>query len=404
MATKIISQNMPQVLSDCPEEIKPRYYKHDRCYKFHNGAKLQIEGADEGNAERLRGTSTDLGIIDEAGFVKDLEYLIKDILLPQTLTTKGRLILSSSAPKSTGHDFVDFIREAKLNDAYIEQTIYQVLDAVKNDPPHLRSHLDAEQVEILKELSGGEDSSTWKREYLCMIISELESMVIPEFTHELQTHIVKENPRPSYYDAYTSMDPGVTDNTGVLFAYLDFNQGKLVIEDEYLANGSQVTSEGIATEVVRKETELWKDINGNIRPVYLRVSDNEPILLNDLAQLHGLTFVPVPKDDKAAAINNLRIKLQQHKIIIHPRCKNLIYQLEAATWAKNMRTFERTAKAKHYDLLDGMIYLVRMVAWHKNPYPNKGVDHSYQMGAVNQTYLTPTQEAFKGLFIKKRNK
>lgn len=403
MATKIISQNMPQVLADCPEELKPRYYKHDRCWKFYNGAKLQIEGADEGNAERLRGTSTDLGIIDEAGFVKDLEYLVKDILLPQTLTTKGKLILSSSAPKSTAHAFVDFIREAKLNDSYIEQTIYQVLEAVKNDPAHLRQHLDEEQVEILKELSGGEESSTWLREYMCRILSDVESMVVPEFNPELQAKVVISNARPDYYDAYTSMDPGVTDNTGILFAYLDFNQAKLVIEDEYLVNGNKVNSSHIATEIQIRERKLWTDKHGHFRGVFLRVSDNEPILLNDLSQLHGMVFVPTQKDNKEAAINNLRNKISQNKILINPRCKNLIFQLESATWAKNGKTFDRSDKAGHFDLLDALIYLVRIVAWHKNPFPNNGYDPASHFNPNSNDNLTSSQRAFRDVFIKKRS-
>jgi len=403
MAQKIIQQNMPQILQDCPAELKPKYYKHDRCYKFHNGAKLQIEGADEGNAERLRGTSTDLGIIDEAGFVKDLEYLVKDILLPQTLTTKGKLILSSSAPRSVAHPFVQFIKEAKLEDSYTEQTIYQVLDAIKNDPPNLKAHLDEEQIEILKELSGGEDSSTWRREYMCEIISDVDSMVIPEFNKELQDKIVMENKRPDYYDAYTSMDPGVTDNTGILFAYLDFNQAKLIIEDEYLVNGSKVTSEHIASEVSIRERKHWTDQHGTYRGVFLRISDNEPILLNDLSQLHGLSFVPAAKDDKPAAINNLRIKLSQGKVVINPRCKQLIFQLESAIWAKNKKTFDRTDKAGHFDLLDALIYLVRMVNWHKNPFPNQGVNEDTHFAPNNNKKLSSTQEALRGVFIKKRS-
>lgn len=402
MATKIISQNMPQVLADCPEDLKPKYYKHDRCWKFHNGSKLQIEGADEGNAERLRGTSTDLGIIDEAGFVKDLEYLVKDILLPQTLTTKGKLILSSSAPKSTSHAFVDFIKEAKLVDCYVEQSIYQVLEAIKDDPEHLKAHLDEDQVEVLKELSGGENSSTWRREYMCDIMSDIESMVIPEFDKHLQEKIVVQNKKPDYYDAYTSMDPGVTDNTGVLFAYLDFNQAKLVIEDEYLVNGNKVTSSHIATEIQNREHKLWTNEHGNFNGVFMRISDNEPILLNDLSQLHGMVFIPTQKDDKAAAINSLRIKLAQGKILINPRCKNLIFQLEAATWAKNGKTFERSDKAGHYDLVDALIYLVRMVAWHKNPFPNQGYDPATHFNPNKNDNLNPTQRAFRDLFIKKR--
>jgi hypothetical protein len=401
MATKIIKQNMPEILKDCPEDLRPKYYKHDRCFVFHTGSKLQIEGADEGNAERLRGTSTHLGIVDEAGFIKDLEYLVNDILLPQTLTTKGKIILSSSSPKTVGHSFIKFIEKAKLQNSYIIQTIEQVLEEIKNDPKHLREHLNPSDVEEIKKASGGADSTTWRREYLCHIITDTESAVVPEFTAELEAQIVKDHPRPDYYDPYTAMDPGLVDNTGLLFAYLDFNEAKLVIEDEFLINGNKVTTENIANEVKLRERKLWTDNHGHFRQVYMRISDNEPILLNDLNTMHNLVFIPAKKDNKEAAINDLRIKIAQGKILINPRCKNLIFQLKTATWASNRRTFDRSKEAGHFDLVDALIYLVRMTLWHKNPFPNQGINVDYQFSPKKTNNLSETQQKFKDLFIKK---
>jgi len=405
MASKIIVPEMRKLIEDCPSDLKPRYFKHDRAFEFTNGSKIQIEGVEEGNAERLRGTSTNLGIIDEAGFVDDLEYIVDSILLPQVSTTNGKLILSSTPPKQTGHKFITKYQEnARANDAFIKMSIVDILELIKNDPPNLK-HLNEKILNQIKDMVGGDQSPSWRREYMVEDIVDVTSAVVPEFTDELEKKIRKVHPRPRHYDPYTSMDPGLVDYTGVLFAYLDFNTAKIVIEDEYFINGSEVTTTNIAETILHKEASLWIDSMGLKQKVYLRVSDNEPILLNDLRQLHGINFIPARKDDKEAAINELRIKLTQEKIIINPKCKNLLYQLRNATWAKNRRTFGRSENGGHFDLLDALIYLVRMVQWGKSPYPSTNYNLAETFfNDVNNEGLTPSQQQFKGLFNRKNNK
>ncbi len=406
MATKIIVPTIRKLLADCPIDIKPEYFKHDRAFEFKNGSKIQIEGADEGNAERLRGTSTDLAIVDEAGFIKDLEYLINDILLPQILTTDGTLLLSSTPPRSAGHTFSQFIEKAKTKDAYIKMSIVEVLDLIKDDPEHLRKHLSPTIVQEIKESVGGEKSPTWRREFLVETITDTTYSVIPEFTDELEKQLVIKNIRPSYYDAYTVMDPGLVDGTGILFAYLDFNTAKLIVEDEFLGNGNEITTEHIAVTIRTKEAYLWADNRSKEfkDPVYLRISDNEPILLNDLRQFHNLSFIPTRKDNKESAINELRIKLQQGKIQINPQCKNLIFQLKTAIWNKNRTAFDRTKDGGHFDLVDCLIYLVRMAQWNKNPYPfNPKSQYTNFYGKAYDTQnLNNNQQVIKDIFVKKK--
>lgn len=407
MAAKIIVPTIRKLLADCPEDMKPEYFKHDKAFEFKNGSKIQIEGADEGNAERLRGTSTDLAIVDEAGFIKELEYLINDILLPQILTTDGTLLLSSTPSRSAGHAFNHFIEKAKLKDAYVKMSIIDVMEYIKNDPEPMRKYLSPSIVEEIKESVGGEKSPTWRREFLVEIGSDTTYSVVPEFNDELEKKILGINKRPSYYDAYTVMDPGLIDGTGILFAYLDFNTAQLIVEDEFLGAGNEITTEHIAMTVRTKETFLWQDMRSRSgkEPVYLRISDNDAILLNDLRQLHNLNFIPARKDGKEAAINELRIKLQQNKIMINPNCKNLIYQLKTAVWNKNRTAFDRTKDGGHFDLVDALIYLVRSVHWNKNPYPYNSISqtNAFHGKNHNEQNLNSNQQVIKDIFIRKKS-
>lgn len=184
----------------------------------------------------------------------------------------------------------------------------------------------------------------------CEMITDEESAVVPEFKEDLQKEIIKEWKRPPFYDAYTSMDVGLIDLTVVLFAYYDFLEGKLVIEDEFVLNGAKMTSKHLSENIKLKEQELWTNpVTGEYKAPYLRVSDNNLILINDLQRTYNLTFIPTRKDEAEAALNNMRVMLAGKKIIINPRCKTLIFHLENATWNKARTKYDRSPDFGHFD-------------------------------------------------------
>jgi hypothetical protein len=369
MVSKIIKPTLKVILEDCPKDIRPTYDRELGAYKFTNGSLLFIEGLDKGNAENLRGTPMHLGIVDEAGFVDDdLDYIVGSILSPMTLTTKGRIILSSTPPPNSDHAYVRYLRRAEANDSYIKKSIYDYLKDVENDPPRFKERITPEIVEA-ERLSTLADA--WDREYLCKIVTSTENAVLPEFTDELQQEIVREWRRPQMFDVYHAMDLGIKDLTAVVLAYYDFKEGKLVIEDEVSFNGRNVTSTSIGAGIKAKHDALFfNTISGQVKDVYRQICDNnEPIAINELNIRFNFKFVPTRKDDKDAAINDLRIKLQERKIIINPRCKQLIYHLKNALWDKNRKQYVRSSNAGHFDFVDAMIYLVRNIEWNRNPYP-----------------------------------
>lgn len=405
MAQNTVLPSMREIMKDCPEDIKPNYIKSEKTFHFKNGSIIQVVGTDEGNAERLRGTASHLSIIDEAGFMDDLPYLLNSILLPQALTTNGKLIISSTPPKSPAHPFMKLIIEAQKHDSYIKKTIYDAVEDIKNDAPHLKNRLNSEVIEDLKQSVGGELSIDWRREFLCEVSRDASSSVIPEFTDALEAKIVQEWEKPPRFDGYVSLDLGFVDLTGVLFAYMDFKSAKLIIEDELLINGYDMTTQSLADSIKLKEKTLWSDPKtGMEQPAYLRIADADLVVLNDLNRMHKLSFIPGRNDNPEGAINEVRLKLQSEQIIINPRCKNLIFQIKAGTWAKNRRTFTRSEEAGHFDLLAALMYLVRNVQWNKNPYPLLYDTPGFSTFYRNQPNLTETAKSIKDIFnIKKKN-
>lgn len=350
---------MREILKDCPRELKPKFNSQDNIYFFQNGSELQLAGSDNGNADGLRGGTAALCVVDEAGFANDLDYLIKSILLPTTLTTKGKIILASTPPREAGHEFTTIAQAARERGTLIERTVY---DNPRISPEDLEA--------IIAEYPGGKDDIQFKREYECVFLVSEKDAVVPEFTKELEQEIVQEVNRPAFYDSYLGMDIGFRDLTVGILAYWDFREARLVIEDTFSLNGSAMTTDRLASIIKEKEEATWMDpVTLTPNPVYLRVSDNNLILINDLYKLHGINVVPTKKDNFEAALNNVRLWLQQKKIIIHPRNKELLAHLRNATWNKARTDFARSSVFGHFDFVAALVYLVRNINTKRNPYP-----------------------------------
>ena len=350
------------LLDSCPEDLKPEFRTKDYVYYFSNGSEIQLAGSDAGHAEKLRGTDSHLWIIDEAGSCDNLENVVKSILIPTTLITKGKGILASTPPTSQDHDFLSFIEEAELKGSLIKKTIH--------DNPMITEKQRSEMIEEL----GGINSDVCRRELFCEIVKETSTSVIPEFTKELEEKIIKDWPKPPFFDAYESMDLGFKDLTGVLFGYYDFRADKVIIEDELVITGQELHLPKLVDLIRDKEKLLWTDaMSGEIKKPYARVSDINYIVTNEMLKYsnYEVNFTIAKKDDKEAALNTLRVMLASGKIIIHPRCTTLIRHLRNVRWYSptNKTKFARSPDEGHYDLVDAIVYLIRSISYTKNPYP-----------------------------------
>lgn len=352
-ARRYIVPLMRDIAEDCPEDLKPKFMAMDSVYQFKNGSQIYVSGCDKGHAENLRGTSTHLGLVDEGGSIDDLTYLINDILMPQTLTTAGRIMIASTPPISPAHPFAHLAEACEAMGAYSHKTIYDnplITPAVLN--------------ECIRE-SGGKNTTTFRREYLAEFVVDAELAVVPEFTPDAESTIVDPDiERPEYFDSYVSMDIGFVNATAVLFGYWDFKKGYLVIEDELVIN--RMTTEDLAIGIRDKELRLW----GPEHKPYMRISDVDHIVINDLVRLHGIIFNTTPKDNKEAMINALRLCVAERKLRIHPRCRTLIAQLRHAVWNKQRTKFDKSEDSGHFDTVDALAYLIRNLVRNKNPYPD----------------------------------
>ena len=362
----IIRPLIHKITEDCPKELIPEFKTADFIYYFANGSELQLAGSENKNAEKLRGGECDIAIIDETQDVSDLDNIIQSILIPTTLTTKGKILIAGTPPKETDHLFVRYIEEAETRGSLIKRTVYE-------NPRISKADLETE---ILSQYPLREKSEEFRREFLCEVIKDQSVAVIPEFTDELKNDVIKEWPKPPYFDAYVSMDLGAVDLTAVLFGYYDFRAAKIIIEDELIADFSKkdMNIERLTALIKQKEESLWTNpISNEVKKPYIRVSDINPIVMQEIAvkSFGQISFMTTRKDDKESSINSMRALLGGHKIIIHPRCVNLIRHIDNVKWksSRNKLTFSRSPDNGHYDCVDALIYLCRNVVFSKNPYP-----------------------------------
>jgi len=383
----IIRPLMRKILESCPDDIKPEYRAKDNIFYFPNGSELQLSGTDGGSAERLRGGDSDLAIVDEAGSCTDLKYCVKDILLPTTLITKGKILLASTPPEDAEHDFVDFIEEAEARGSIVVKTI--------DDNPRIEVQ---EKVKLIEEL-GGPNSESTLRELYCKMIKSKTNSVVPEFTDEKVPEIVKEPENvPPFFDAYVSMDLGYKDWTVVLFAYYDFKRDKVVIQDEIVTYGTEMYLDKLGSQILLKEKQLWTNgITGELMKPRKRVSDHNLIAINEIkkATNYQIHFELASKESKHASINNLRMMVNGNKIEINPKCVTLIRHLKNAEWASTTSkdTFARCPQGSHYDAVDACAYLVKAIDFKRNPYPkNFGMQYRSEDMFNNLTTKTIEKE------------
>jgi PBSX family phage terminase large subunit len=351
-----------ELLDDCPEDVKPKYSTQMFCWMFPNGSQIQFAGSDGQHYERLRGQKSKLVLVDEAGFCSELERMVESVLRPTTTHTGGKIVLSSTPPEEPDHDFLKYIEKGEQDGRLVKKTL--------DDNPLLSNEV---KESIIKQM-GGRDNERFRREYMCEIVRNPSMSVIPEFTLELEKEIVKDWPRPPFFDCYEAMDIGFTDLTAILFAYYDFRADKVIIEDEYSVRGPDLQLRKLVDDIKNKEKSLWLDpLTLETKKPYLRISDINYIVQNEL-RIHSnneINFIESKKDDKDSAINTLRMMLANKKIIIHPRCVNLVRHLRNVKWysPNNKTKFGRSQDDGHYDFVDAIIYLVRNIIYTKNPYP-----------------------------------
>jgi len=361
------------IAETAPPELKPTIVGDE--IRFQNGSVIVLKGSEDlQKANRLRGPKSDLVVIDEAGFIDVLEYVVGSILVPTMMkagrgrensktagSVYGKILVASSPPESIAHPFKKFVDQAKKTKSYHHR---KITDA----PP---SHLSED--DIAKFRSGCSSEVVWRREGLAEFITNPERALVPEFA-VAHDKVVRAIPRPPFFDRYVIGDYGFTKHfTALLFAYWHFQLAKIVVEGELYLRGYR--PDEIQRAVLAKEQSLWP---GTTPPFsrHTRLIDAQPTLRADLSRLQApndpardVRWGAVHNQEKRAALQALRMEIQRGDLLIHPDCTETIAHLENGMWNGAGTDFEESSILGHCDGVAAAMYLVRHVDRNHNPLP-----------------------------------
>ena len=405
--TDFIEPAFEVALSTCPLHLRPRYVLHRKRFIFPNGSIIRLVGLDK-KPNGLRGNTIDLIVLDEAGFISRLNYLHDSVIVPLTThRPNARIMLLSTPPESTDHEFWDFVDKAKLEGAYAEFTI--------DENPMLTPERIAE---IERKYVGGRESTAFQREYLCRRVVESQRAIVPEWRQEYeQAFETSQDPLYQYWHKYESLDIGVQiDKTLCLFAHYNFRQSRLYIEHEVDVSAVKTTTRIIGRSIIDKEVKIgWskvREIPDQRNPndfvylydhdgLYRRIADNShPLLLNDLSD-KGCHFAQTDKAKLHEMVGEVRVWVQSGRVVVHPRCKQLLGCLNSGIWNKQRSEFERSKVFGHYDALAALVYLIRNVDQYTNPIPDSVANPNAWLTRQKPSPLSETGKGIGGLFTRR---
>ncbi len=358
----IVRDNLAKICADAPSGlIVPA--KSDLRWLIGGKSQLRIGALERAHVDSNRGGNADIVIYEEGGFVSSDEYqhAVESVIGPQLLRSGGPEYHISSISEDENH--------------YLHSTIMprcEALGTLSSYTIYDSPSLTPEQIDKAIARCGGVESEAFQREYMNKIIRSRSLMVIPEFDEKLH---VGEFEMPRHYYSVVSTDTGGSiDKTAGCISIADFKHDKVLVAEDYLLEINTPSSEIIAAA---SNLEHWA------QPDYYdrlsRFADAPPQMLLDwLNQFNYMAQLPL-KDDLQAALNALRLGFQQCKILIHPRCKDLIGCLKAARWNNRRTDFVRTEAFGHVDPLMALVYGYRSINRTANPYPAFIPSHDDQM-------------------------
>lgn len=355
----VTEQTFRTVFEYCPKALIP--VLDGSALLFSNGSRIRLAGTDNKNYANLRGGAAHQVLLDEAGFMADLDTGVLPSVTPMLKTTGGKIIFASTPPENLDHPYLDILREHEESKQISTYTIW-------DDKSLTQKQLD----KIIQDCRG-QQTTLFKREYECKRIAESSQQVLPELTQEVSEKILlsdnsyRRDPLYKYWLKYIVADWGGKDKTAILFAHYNYRSKKVIIDDHLDLVGSEISSKRIATEIIRMRNEMWNEEHKDI----LYICDSNNILIqNDMINEYGLPFISTTKERlKSQMVQKVRDWVFDDRIAFGPDAKFALNSAMSGWWAKGKDEFARSKIYGHYDHLAALIYLIRNIDTNKDPLP-----------------------------------
>jgi PBSX family phage terminase large subunit len=264
-----------------------------------NGSRLEIKIGDQTiylrgweAIETLRGQHFDFIVIDEIAMMRNFWVNWEEVIRPTLTDTRGKGMFIST-PKGFNHFYDLYNKEQEDQD-------YKSFHYTSYDNPHLPvEELDKAKEEIPEDRFAQEYMADFRK---------TEGLVFKDFdrTRDVTTEFPE-----TYSDEIAGIDFGWVNPASVLPIGIDGDETYWIRREWY--HSHKTTEELIEYALTTKATKFYPD------------PENAEAV--EKCRRAGLN-VRVPVKDIVMVTDHLIELFKQHRIKIHPDCKNLIWELE----------------------------------------------------------------------------
>jgi hypothetical protein len=375
----IVNDNMKFFIDSAPRgHIRPT--KSDKRFKVGTQGEIRLGMMERAHVDSLRGGNAGLYILEEAAAAvssDDFEYAYKAVIIPQLLRSGGKIVIITTPSKNPDHYVHSVLQPQckKLGTLY-KATIY--------DNPQLTT----DQIQNAINAYGGVDSLDFRREYLCEIVRDGRSLIIPAFSD------VKHLTNEGFESVFTACCWIVGDTGGIrdkhvlqVWGHRITDYKKIILEEVVFESNTNTIVLGdtiklLQTKYQVKSYHIFLDCHGQTQV--------------DLGTLCNVHVTLPPKVDRDNAIMALNSAFFQEQIVINNSCEFTIKSLRSCMFNKTRTDFERTDELGHADAVMCAVYGLRVEKFIERPKIITNASNFHQMNHnTPQTNLEKVTKALK---------
>tara|TARA_R110000787_G_scaffold273466_2_gene381167 strand:+ start:65 stop:1117 length:1053 start_codon:yes stop_codon:yes gene_type:complete len=333
---------LPKVLSICFPDLPVKWNKTDYYVTLPNGSEIWLCGLDDSRVEKILGMEFSTLYFNEAS---ELNY------------SNIQTVISRLAEKNdlTKRVWFDFNPPAKSHWSY--WMFIKGLDPIESEPlldPHEYGHILMNPRDNMENID---------EEYLKI----LERMPVKDRERFLEGKFSDSSDGSAYYSF--DRERHVKDNgiaKGSLYIGMDFNVQPMTAVVCSVSNGVI----NIHDEIFLENSDTFKMCDALLRKKYYGMVIPDSTGANrktsgksdhNILKEHGFRIPSVRNPFVTDRVNNVNRLLTDNRIIINPKCKKLIGDLEKVSWKDNKLDQKTDPMLTH--ISDAMGYAL----WHLDP-------------------------------------
>lgn len=316
--TSVWLDTIPKVLNLCFKNLGAQPVKSDYYYVLPNGSEVWIAGLDDSDrVEKILGKEYSTMYFNECSQIPYSSIAMAKTRLAEKSALKKKLYYDMNPPTKTHWSYWQFVKRVDpiTQERVKENDFYSIL----MNPRDNLDNIDETYLEVLAQLPEKDRARFEFGEF----IDASDGIAYYEFSRERH---VQECEQIIGLPIKIGMDFNVNPMTAVLCHYVN---GSFVIFDEvYLENSDTPRMCKHLNDSGYRRADVYPDSTGKNRKT-TGFTDFDILNSNDFKV--NLTTNPHVND----RVNNLNRLFKAGKIIISPKCKKLINDLEKVSWKDN---------------------------------------------------------------------